>query len=277
MTEIPSVSPDAAARAADDAALTTRGTLRHRYLVRPTECGASDRLAPSALLDLFQEAAGADADRLGFGLDAMRAAGRAWVLHRIAVRVTGAMPRIGEGVTVETWPAPAEGALSARHALVTADDGAPIAAITTRWLYIDAARRRPLRPTPELMAFARADLDVPLVIPADAPSGPVTGPSAPIVVCVPIRVLRRDLDVMNHANNVHFAEWMMEALPDEVVARPVVDLDLLIRAEALYGDHLIAEAAPANGTDAATADTWAHVLHRDGDARPIATMRTRWG
>ncbi len=250
--------------------------LRRRYVVRPTECNASDRLAPTALLDLFQDAAGADADRLGFGLADMMPHNRAWVLHRIAVRVTGVKPRIGEGVTVETWPAPGEGALSARHARVFDDDGAAIAAITSRWLYIDVAQRRPLRPPPELLARARADLPPTLALDA-----PPTAPAAP-TSRVPMTVLRRDLDVMDHANNVHFAEWMMEAIPADIARRPLVSLDLLIRAEALYGDALLAEAGPAmepvpSESDAApVTHAWDHVLHRDGDARPIAMMRTVW-
>lgn len=244
--------------------------VQRRYEVRPTEAGAGTTLTPTALLDQFQDIAGRDADRLGVGLEHLSPIDRAWVLHRIVLAVHAPLPAIGEGVTLATWPAPVDGLFAARHALATADDGTRFASITTRWLFIDVSRRRPLRTPIGLLPHVRHDLDAP-VTPGDDPRAP----EAPTHRTEAI-VQRRDLDVMQHANNVCFLEWMLEALPGDVAARPLVRLDAVLRAEALYGDRLTAVAGPEGAEHVADGESWLHGLHRGGTERPIATMRTVW-
>ena len=240
--------------------------LRTRYVVRPTEVATGTRLTTVALLDLFQDSAGRDADRLGFGMAALAPLDRAWVLHRVTLERLAPLPGVGEGLTLETWPGSPDGLFAARHARAFADDGTLVANLTTRWLYIEVARRRPLRTPPELLRHARTDVDAPLV-----PGPPPTAPTGQ-THRAEMSVMRRDLDVMQHANNVCFVEWMLEALPTAVVERPLRALDIVIRSEALYGDALMTEAAPDPTGD----DLWLHSLHRTDSPRPIATMRTAW-
>lgn len=242
--------------------------MRRRYIVRPTEVATGTQLTTVALLDLFQDIAGLDADRLGFGLANLGPIDRAWVLHRLAVERVRPLPSIGEGLTLETWAGDLDGLFGMRHARAFNDAGELVAALTTRWLYIEVSRRRPLRTPPELIPLTRLDLDAPLV-PGPPPAAPVSPTEHAYMT-----VMRRDLDVMQHANNVCFVEWMLEALPAEVVERPLASLDVVIRSEALYGDALVTDAGRA--ADDPEGRTWHHALHRTDTARPIATMRTVW-
>ncbi len=235
------------------------------YPVRYTHTGAGEQLTAPGLLDLLLDAAGLDARHRGFALETLLAEGRTWVLNRIAVQVVAPLPVMGGTLHVTTWPAAPEGALlAARHFRAHDDAGTEVAVATTRWLYIDAARRRPLRVPEGIIALADGAPEAPLALPS-WPSPPEAFPEG-----VSFPVLRRDLDMNGHATSARYAEWLFEPVPDALAATVPLLLDLSLRAETLRGDRLTAqavEAAPGH---------YAHRLMRDGEPRPVATMATQW-
>ncbi|HYE58385.1 MAG TPA: acyl-ACP thioesterase domain-containing protein, partial [Rhodothermales bacterium] len=232
--------------------------------VRYAHVGVGDTLTKPALLDLLLDAAGHDARDRGFALEALLSEGRAWVLNRITVAVQAPLPGLDETLHVTTWPAPPEGLLAARHFLVHDDGGTEIAVATTRWLLIDAARRRPLRIPPELADLSRDAPPAPLVPPDAAPTPEAFPPG------VTFPVLRRDLDMNGHATSARYAEWLFEPMPDDLAFATPRLLDLSLRAETHRGDMLTAEAAET------TPGLWHHRLVRSSDERVVATMQTEW-
>lgn len=234
------------------------------FAVRHYEVGTGDRLTPPGLLDLFQEIAGQHADALGWSMEALMAEGRAWVLQRLGFQVEAPLPRVGETVRFETWPASADGLYATRDALAFDAEGHTLARITSRWIWLDIERRRPLRLTPGIDALAVRDRPSVLALASERPEAPAAATHA-----APVTVRRADLDVNGHTNNVLYARWALEALPDELLATHALALmDLVLRAETLHRDALTSEAAEI------APGVWAHAIVRDG--RPCATARTVW-
>lgn len=240
------------------------------FTVRHTETGTGARLTPTAFLDLFQEAAGVDAQQRGFSLDDLAVGGIAWVLNRLAVRFDAPLPRLGETLTLTTWPTVASDLYANREFVAHDAAGGRLVTGSTRWVMIDVARRRPVRIPPEVAALAVTTEHAPLVIDA----GKLPAPRA-IEHAAAIAVQRRDLDANGHTNNVRYAEWALEALPDSfLAAHRLAFLDLVLRAETHRGDALHSEAGP----DPADPAALLHRLTRDeaGTPREVASARTRW-
>jgi acyl-ACP thioesterase len=225
------------------------------------------RLAAPALLGFLTEAAGHNADALGFSIPQLAARNLTWMLSRLRVRLRE-HPGWRDRLSVETWPS----GLDRLHALRDFRlrlDGRVIGEAASAWLLIDTVRRRPVRPEkaadwsgkvhPE-RAFAE-ELEK---LPPLAVQGP-EGRQAELTVRY------GDLDVNLHATSPRYAEWLLESLPAELLrssALRVLDLDFL--AEAGAGERISSRSAPAGG------GAFAHSLVRLADGVEVARARSEW-
>jgi medium-chain acyl-[acyl-carrier-protein] hydrolase len=228
---------------------------RETFRVRAGEAGPGGVMRLTALLDLFQEAAGNSATSLGWGSDALLAQGRTWVLSRHHLRLH-ALPSWREDVAVETWPSGVHRVFALREFRATRADGTLLAEATSAWLLVAMPSKRPLRPPPEIDAIAAgtpprviSDTFAPLAAPGE---GAVPGPAT--------RVGRFDLDLNGHANNVAIFRALLESLPH---ADPPFDLEAEFRGEAFEGDFLEGRMDEEGGAGRAA-------LVRPADGREIA-------
>ncbi|MFN3596919.1 MAG: acyl-[acyl-carrier-protein] thioesterase [Rubricoccaceae bacterium] len=274
---LPFAAPAPALPAPDDPWLW-----REPFRVRAYEIGPDERATVLTLCDYFQEAAGEHARAAGVETFALPSGGvGVWVLRRLGLRLVR-RPAWREHVRVETWPSHYEGLLAHRDFVVRAAAGAPdgrdapgdvLAFGTSAWFVIDAARRRPVRLPEGVGAF-----------------GPPTGaPRALVLSAEPeppsddadarerrFHVRRSDLDRNAHANNVRFAEWALEAVPDAVqAAHTLASLDVSFRAEAVSGDTVLSRAARLPAAPAGDL-AYTHALLRERDGRMLALARSTW-
>jgi acyl-ACP thioesterase len=160
-----------------------------------------------------------------------------WILSRFRLRMER-YPREGDSVTVETWASPrTNGIRAVRHFLFLDANGDTLGRASSIFLMMDSNRKRPVRLPPVVLALAhheRPDSDefeMPRLQPPENPGRQ--------------RVLAvgwRDLDANEHANNVSYVEWALEALPLEINRdRMLAQFDIEFLAEAFYGDQVIAD------------------------------------
>lgn len=263
---------------------------REPFRVRAYEIGPDERATVLALCDYFQEAAGEHARSAGVETFALPSGGMGvWVMRRLGLRLVR-RPAWRARVVVETWPSHYEGLLAHRdfaiRALPAHDEspgaGDVLAFGTSAWFVIDAARRRPVRLPEGVAAFGP---------PAGAPRALVPGAEPEDFSPADgdyqtherrFHVRRSDLDRNAHANNVRFAEWALEAVPEAVQAgHALTSLDVSFRAEAVYGDTVVscalaAREASALGTAGAGETVFAHTLRRERDGRTLALARSTW-
>lgn len=229
------------------------------------DCHGSVRLV--TLLNYLQDAAGLHATRLGVSVSDLRTQGLTWVLSRIHLKIVR-YPRAGEVVLVHTWPATRQGLFSCREfELFDGQDGV-VGSATTSWAVLNVVSRRPVKLEGNLPSYPLLSRRA---IEDDFPSLPQL-PEI-LTTVTPFRVLRSDLDVNQHVNNAVFAGWALEAVPDEVAASTLTELEISFRAEALYGETIESRCAVV---ERGPATCCLHQIINQQDGRELARLRTRW-
>ncbi len=237
------------------------------FQVRSYEVDLNGRVRATALLNYMQEAAGDHSRLLGIAVRDLMPLGLTWVLSRTHLRITDTV-HSREEVRVRTWPASREGRFSCREFEMTAADGRPLALATCSFALLDLASRRPV------------------VIGARLPAYPLL-PRRALDDCFPsltrlagaereltFRVGIEDLDINRHANNVAYAAWGMETAPPEVAQHCMLtDLEIAYRAEALYGETVVARCGGLSGE---SAPAFLHQLVRREDGVELTRLVSRW-
>ena len=237
---------------------------RETFHVRVSEVDPAGRLSAASLARYLQETADSHCRPDGLSVSGLLAEGRMWVLTRLAMRIS-AWPRLLEAVTVETWGSHRLGGARAyRDFRVFDASGDTIAEASSVWLMLDARTRRPVRLPESVLRFQHPERETPEPVDAEGLAEPER-PSAE----VRLPVLWRDLDTNEHANNVCYIEWALEAVPLEVRRQATLAaLDIQFVGEALLGQEIVSAVERREFG-------FRHSL-RTGDGRLAAVLRTEW-
>lgn len=98
----------------------------------------------SAMLALFQNIAGEDVDRLGYGDEGFRKEGILWMLTRMRTKISR-MPRYGETVAVSTWTGVSGHGLYTRHYAISDRTGRCLVQACGIWVLVDGSSRTMIR------------------------------------------------------------------------------------------------------------------------------------
>jgi acyl-ACP thioesterase len=224
------------------------------------------RLSVSAYLGFLQEAAGHNAHALGFSIPQLQARNLTWMLSRLRVRLW-VYPGWRKNLTVETWPVGVSRLFALRD-FRTYLDGEEVGVAASAWILLDVRRRRPVRP--ETLAGWSGLLRPERAFAADLEKLPAF-PAGEGAREQELQVRYGDLDVNLHANNLRYAEWLLESLPAELLRTCVpAELDFDFLAEASAGERILSRSAPLDD------DSYAHSLVRRYDDVEVARARTTW-
>lgn len=197
------------------------------------EADANKVMRPTAMLDMMQEAANANATELGFGYDEMMAANTAWVLSRIHVRFRR-YPKWRDAVNLKTWHKGVAKLFYLRDFILSDADGETLAEATSSWLIIDMNTRRLVRNSDLASSPEKCTKDDAIAEPADK-----------VVVPVDIEpelvrkhpVTWSEIDTNGHVNNVNYVIWAIDAVKTEDIReRQVKELLINYDAEVMPGD-----------------------------------------
>jgi medium-chain acyl-[acyl-carrier-protein] hydrolase len=212
------------------------------YEVRGYDCGYGGPLSAFSLANFIQEAAGVNAQVLGFGMEDLDARNWTWMLSRLDLRVDE-LPREGERVSVTTWPAEVRKLFALRDFEMRGADGRSLVRAVYAYLVVDLTARKPRRPSsvfgddPPLVIKPHPVVDFAFDIPAAGDLAPSFSQ----------RVRGRHIDHNGHANNAHIVNWLVDASEEAGAHGPVSGktgelsaLRVEFLAEALEGDELLA-------------------------------------
>ncbi len=226
----------------------------YSYRIGPRDIDASLRARLYTMGDLILGAAGDDADMLGFGVSDLNLGNASWVLSRMAVELRR-LPSRGEKIDIYTWVSDYGRLFTTRNMVLTSEDGAELGAAVTLWAMIDLDTRRPLDLSPlSGKATSLVDREPPIERPRKVGT-PTAGRNADgdsscaeDLVEQPYVVVYSDIDFNGHVNSMKYLEWMVDALPAEVLAgMSSVRFDLNYLHEATLGETL----AICSATDSA--------------------------
>ncbi|MUM78779.1 acyl-ACP thioesterase [Pseudodesulfovibrio sp. F-1] len=245
------------------------------YDVRSYEPRQDGRVPVTAVCNQLQDIASRHADGLGFGYHDLETSGHYWLLARLHVMMER-MPGYGDSVRVRTWPSGNERLVATRDFLILdpngedAGPGAVLGRATSAWVTMNARTHRPDPPHEVLHARFIPEVERALAFPTRAVTRLSSGEHEQTLAA-----RRADLDINGHVNNVRYAEFCLEAVPQAwEETRFCTGLDIQFRSESFVGDAYVsvcAEADPDNGTP-----TLLHRLTRIADDREIVRMRSWW-
>lgn len=248
-----------------------RGPVAHgeyEFRVRSYECGESGEATLVTICNYLQEAASLHAEMLGFSKSDFVAEGAnlSWVLTRMCVRMRR-YPHWEERVRVETWPSGGRKIAATRDFRLRVGDEL-IGVATTEWMIIDLATRK-IVAVPQRV-YDLSDVEGPRALPGHQ-FAKLRWDCRAMSDEQRFRARRGDIDLNGHVNNVHYVEWLLEALPAGV--GPIADFEIAFRSETLAGDEVLAEAAEVEprlwAAHVAAAGGGDHVVARIGVANGL--------
>ncbi len=197
-----------------------------------SDVGPDQRLTHQGLLRILQEAASVASDEVGFGLKDIPRNGVHWILSGWRLELKS-RPYWRTDLRVETWPRALEGFASDRSFLVFAGEE-PVARADSRWILVSAGTGRPVRVTDAVRDAYRSHMDgLELFDGKPIPHNGGTPEGTP--VAFETTVGRRDIDTNHHVNNLHYLDYAVEALPEEVYQSLPATVEVAFRRQILLG------------------------------------------
>ncbi|MDO4867159.1 MAG: thioesterase [Clostridia bacterium] len=206
-----------------------------RFALRTSHCDLHGDWRPGAILEAMQETAAAHCARLGIGRDVTDGLGIAWVLSRTRVELTR-VPRLGEIISVETWPLPTKHLFFPRVNAIRDAEGTQIGAANSLWVLLDLNTRR-IVGSDVVLAHLPDNRDM--------PTGPALGAVRLPEGEAESRLMTppyADFDVNGHVNNTRYLDWACSALGHGTMAtRRVAAFTVSYEGEILPGTDVRTE------------------------------------
>ncbi len=238
--------------------------LEKNYPINSLNIDTSRKLSLYGLLGILQDAAWEHASILGFGYEDALKKGFFWALIRLKLEMT-AWPQWHNTLSLKTWTLPVSGIFATREfeLFIGADK---IGSCSTTWVILDPDSRKPkVLEKAELMYQPRTDHSV--------------GFSADKIVTPDhLKALKTfeveisDLDVNHHANNVKYAQWMMDSIPKEFHEKINIRSFMInFLAEVFLGDEI--EILSNLDTTLPATDSFYFTGERRSDSKKVFSAR----
>ena len=207
---------------------------RKQYTLRYSDFDFKDELSLFALLCLVQESAGASADELGFGYDALKKIGCGFVVVNTYCEFFRPI-KLGEQISVETWPLPPRHVIFERDSRALAESGEVVANFAARWCLVDLKSFSLL--TPEKLGKVHEDCPYRDEKTTTPPAWKIPRAENGTRIVRTVRV--SDCDHYLHANNAKYADFFMDCFTmEELKARRIKAFQIAYIKQAKEGTEL---------------------------------------
>lgn len=227
------------------------------YTVRYSEVAQNAESSLSALVSYLQDTTMFHSDTVGQGIGDLMQHHMAWLLASWHIKINR-YPRYAEKIRARTWATKFASVYGYRDFEIVDEDDKVLAYAGSVWILYDSAERKMKRVTQEIAdiykpepKFAFDEEEPRLRAPKQYDD------SGKCVVC------RRDIDTNNHVNNIHYIDFALDALPQDLV---VNELRISYKKAAVLGDEInVGVSAEADGS-------YTCVLH-DGSGGVYAILK----
>lgn len=207
--------------------------------VRYSELDADARLSIVGIMNYLQDCSTLQSEDCGVGLDWLEKEKRAWLLSSWQIQIRE-RPKLGEHITVATWPYEIKGIYAMRNFVILNEQREYLVQANSCWFLYDTEVGRPVR-------IMRSDVEK---YGAEEPR--LEMDYAPRRILLPdnmteagrLTILRHQIDTNHHVNNAQYVDIAREVIPADIKIRQ-------IRAEykkaAVLGDEVVLKAAATAG------------------------------
>lgn len=206
----------------------------YTYRIGLEDCGRENKATNRAILTILEDIAGLHSATVGLGLNEINETGCAWVVLNWQMKIIR-RPAYNDELTVYTWSTSADKLFAERDFRITDKNGEAIVIATSRWLYMDINRRRPVRITPEIMDRYESEPETHVFTEkVNRIDPPDTG-----YIEIPYNILRRDVDYLGHMHNISYLDAAYDVMPEEYFNGPQFNfVSIEYRKELLRNDEV---------------------------------------
>ena len=128
------------------------------YKIGLEDLGRNNEATNKALLTIMEDVAALHSASVGYGVLEMESKKRAWLLLDWKMKVIK-RPKYNDDIKAETWSRKVERLYAYRDFQLKDKEGNVIAIGTSRWIFVDTDRRRPIRLTPDVTDLYESETD----------------------------------------------------------------------------------------------------------------------
>lgn len=208
-----------------------RKVWQDEYTLRAGDFDRFDRIKLSAVLDLFQDAAGRHAEELGVGFADMFSRELLWVLTRIKLKIL-AQPVRYQKIIVKTWPLAPNRLNYRREYCIEDTNGKKLIAGSSEWVIINSSTRHFVSVS-NLYPFTDGFCEDIMFEGKLGKLHDFESDSLKYTAAVGFS----ELDVNGHVNNIKYADYSMDAINPEI-ENIVEEFQIDYRKEVMQGETL---------------------------------------
>lgn len=237
--------------------------IKKEYVVKSYEADCHGFLRLLTLMNVLQDAAMESADTLGFGLEKCVKQGLTWFGSDYYLQIDG-LPKIGEHFVIETWPAETKLWGAIRDFLVYDAAGKVIIKVSSQWVLIDIAKKRPAMLSkyfPEYTPLNERALPVDFMKIKEPDSFEREDE---------FKVRFDDIDINNHVNNAIYPLWASECTEaDFRLTHVPAEIEINFKKSAVYGDKIVVLTAKDK-------DNTFHSIRESDKTTELSRCRIKW-
>lgn len=203
------------------------------YKIGLEDIGRNNEATNKALLAIMQDIACLHSASVGYGVLEIETKKRAWMLLDWKMEVIK-RPKYNDDIKVETWSRKVERLYAYRDFQLKDKEGNIIAIGTSRWIFVDTDRKRPVRLTADIADLYESETDKNVFLEEmeDIKCGDYLFKKD---YCVQ----RRDIDINQHMNNLSYLDMAYEILPEDIYNTKVFNnIRIVYKKEILYGEKV---------------------------------------
>lgn len=211
------------------------GIFTYEYTVKYFDIGSNNKLSLKSLMAILQEAAGLHSDEAGYGLNNIPKTHLTWLLLNWRVKIFS-HSHWNEKLTVKTWPRTLEKLFSYRDFEVFDNNHHLVAIASSKWILVDTETKKIKRITPDIAdAYGGAVLKSVF----DTPFDEKINEPEKLALNFNYSIQRRDIDTNGHVNNLHYIDFALETLDEEICNKKDFDnLEIIYKKEIKYPEKI---------------------------------------
>ena len=203
------------------------------YKIGLDDIGVNNEISNKAILRIMEDVSGFHSASIGYGLFEIETKKRAWMILDWKMKVIK-RPKYMDEIKAETWSRKVERLYAYRDFQLKDKDGNIIAIATSRWIFVDTDRRRPVRLTSDISDLYESE-----------PDKCVFEEEIEDVKCEnylfekDYYIQRRDIDMNEHMHNLNYLDMAYEILPEDIYKNKVFDnVRIVYKKEIVYGEKV---------------------------------------
>ena len=207
----------------------------YNYKIKYSDIGTDNKITLKALVDTLQQAAISHSDSAGYGVNNIPNTHLAWLLLNWKVEIKS-YPILNDSITIKTWPKIFDKLYSYRDFEVYDENNNIIAIASSKWFAIDTETKKIRKLTSEI-TDAYGGITEKNVFETTF-SEKITIPEE-LKLNFNYKIQRRDLDTNKHVNNLHYIDYALETLPENIFETTTFNnLEILYKKEIKYNEKI---------------------------------------